>query len=74
MSVTKISTKNPHFDGLHYDNWTELIENLLCANGLSSLVKTSFEEPNEGIVLIDAQMENTKRNDHNVKHYPFLSH
>jgi len=34
MSDTKLSGKIPHFDGLHYDHWSELMENLLHAKGL----------------------------------------
>ena len=51
MSDEKISVKIPHFDGSHYDHWSELMENLLRAKGLWNLVETGIKEPNEGVVL-----------------------
>ena len=74
MSDGQSSAKIPHFDGLHYDHWSELTENLLRAKGLWSLVKTSFKESSERTVLTNAeleQLENTRTKDHKVKHYLF---
>ncbi|KAK6935707.1 PHF5-like [Dillenia turbinata] len=74
MSDEKISAKIPHFNGLHYDHWSELMENLLCAKGLWSLVEKGFEEPCEGTTLTETkleQLETARTNDHKVKHYLF---
>ena len=46
MSEDKTLTKIPHFDR-HYDHWSELMENLLRAKGLWSVVKIGFSEPEE---------------------------
>ncbi|XP_020271671.1 uncharacterized protein LOC109846843 [Asparagus officinalis] len=67
MSDDKVSAKIPHFDGLHYDHWSELMENLLRAKGLWSLVENGFEEPRAGTILTDTQqeqLENTRMKDH----------
>lgn len=73
MSEEKSSlTKIPHFDGRHYDHWSELMENLLRAKGLWSMVENSFEEPTEETVLTDAQqvqLNDARTKDHKVKHY-----
>lgn len=64
-------TKIPQFSG-HYDHWSELMENLLRAKGLWSLVENGFEEPREGTLLTDAQqeqLEDARTKDHQVKHY-----
>jgi len=37
MKNKKLSTKISHFQ--HYDHWSELMENLICAKGLKDLVK-----------------------------------
>ena len=50
MSEYKTLPKVPHFDG-HYDCWSELIENLLRAKGLWSVVEIGFSEPEEGTIL-----------------------
>ncbi|KAF2319864.1 hypothetical protein GH714_019786 [Hevea brasiliensis] len=54
MSDDKTLTKIPHFDG-HYDHWSELMENLLRAKGLWSLVENGFEEPQMETRLTDTQ-------------------
>ncbi|KAJ1403517.1 hypothetical protein SESBI_27225 [Sesbania bispinosa] len=74
MNNEKLSAKTPHFDGLHYDHWSELMENLLRAKGLWNLVKNGVEEPIEGAVLTDAELEHLEKSrteDHKVKHYLF---
>jgi RNase H-fold protein (predicted Holliday junction resolvase) len=74
MSDTKLSAKIPHFDGLHYDHWSELMENLLRAKGLWSMIEIGYQEPIETTVLTEEQLEllqNSKTNDHKVKHYLF---
>ena len=74
MSDTKLSAKIPHFDGLHYDHWSELMENLLRAKGLWSMIEIGYQEPIETAVLTEEQLEllqNSKTNDHKVKHYLF---
>ncbi|KAI5425021.1 hypothetical protein KIW84_030992 [Lathyrus oleraceus] len=69
MSDDKTLTKIPQFDG-HYDHWSELMENLLRAKGLWSLVKEGYTEPAAGIELNAAQKE-LKMKDCQVKHYLF---
>ncbi|CAM8898230.1 unnamed protein product [Rhodiola kirilowii] len=76
MSDEKFSSKISHFDGNHYDHWSELMENLLRAKGLWNLVQNGFIEPNEGaiVVLTDAQrdlLDNARQKDQKVKHYLF---
>ena len=44
MSEDKTLTKIPHFDG-HYDHLSELMENLLRAKGLWSLIEEGVIEP-----------------------------
>lgn len=73
MSEDKTLTKIPHFDG-HYDHWSELMENLLRAKGLWSLVANGFVELEEGTEANEAekkQAEDLKTKDHQVKHYLF---
>ena len=73
MSEDKILTKIPHFDG-HYDHWSELMENLLRAKGLWSVVENGFSEPEEGTMLTVAQeghLDDARLKDHPVKHYLF---
>jgi len=73
MSEDKTLTKIPHFDG-HYDHWSELMENLLRAKGLWSLVENGFTKPKEGTLLTEAQqaqLDDTRLKDHQVKHYLF---
>ncbi|KAF2283318.1 hypothetical protein GH714_002228 [Hevea brasiliensis] len=73
MSDDKTLTKIPHFDG-HYDHWSELMENLLRAKGLWSLVENGFEEPQMETRLTDtqqAQLDDARTKDHQVKHYLF---
>ena len=73
MSDDKTLTKIPQFDG-HYDHWSELMENLLRAKGLWSLVKDGYTEPAEGIELTAAQkklFKELKMKDCQVKHYLF---
>ena len=72
MSDDKTLTKNPHFDGQHYDHWSELMENLLRAKGLWSLVENGIQEPIVGTALSNAQqtqLDDAKMKDHQVKHY-----
>lgn len=58
MSEDKIKEKIPHFDGLHYDHWRELMENLIRAKGLWSSVEQGFEEPRVATMLTEqAQKE-----------------
>ncbi|GAA0154870.1 hypothetical protein LIER_37985 [Lithospermum erythrorhizon] len=52
MSDDKTLTKIPHFDG-HYDHWSELMENLLRAEGLWDIVERGFVEPLDGALLND---------------------
>jgi len=47
------------------------MENLLRAKWLWDLVKIGVEEPDEGVALTDEQLENTRLDDHKVKHYLF---
>lgn len=71
MSEEKGLTKIPQFSG-HYDHWSELVENLLRAKGLWSLVENGFEEPKVGTLLTDAQqaqLQDARTKDHQVKHY-----
>ncbi|KAF2295179.1 hypothetical protein GH714_031933 [Hevea brasiliensis] len=73
MSDDKTLTKIPHFDG-HYDHWSELMENLLRAKGLWSLIENGFEEPKQEMRLTEAQqaqLDDAKTKDHQVKHYLF---
>ena len=73
MSDDKTLTKIPQFDG-HCDHWSELMENLLRAKGLWSLVKDGYTEPAEGIELTAAKkklFEELKMKDCQVKHYLF---
>ena len=73
MSNDKTLTKIPQFDG-HYDHWSELMENLLCAKGLWSLVEEGNTELAEGIEVTAAlkrNLEEFKMKDHQVKHYLF---
>ena len=73
MSSNKTLTKIPQFDG-HYDHWSELMENLLRAKGLWSLVEEGYTEPTEGIKVTAAQKRNLdkfKMKDHQVMHYLF---
>jgi len=73
MSDDKTLTKIPQFDG-HYDHWSELMENLLRAKGLWSLVEEGYAEPEEGIEITAAKkknLEELKMKDHQVKHYLF---
>lgn len=73
MNDDKTLTKIPHFDG-HYDHWSELMENLLRAKGLWSLVENGFERPVEGTRLTEAQqalLDDATTKDYQVKHYLF---
>ncbi|CAM8983646.1 unnamed protein product [Rhodiola kirilowii] len=74
MSDEQFSAKIPHFNGNHYDHWSELMENLLKSKGLWGLIDAGFEEPKDVSKLTDAQMElldNARQKDHKVKHYLF---
>lgn len=74
MSDEKVFAKIPHFDGLHYDHWSELMENLLRAKGLWSLIKEGVKEPTAGTVLTNEQqeqLESRRLQDHKEKHYLF---
>ncbi|KAL1204610.1 hypothetical protein V5N11_033246 [Cardamine amara subsp. amara] len=73
MSDDKTLTKIPRFDG-HYDHWSELMENLLRAKGLWSLVAEGYTETAEGVEATAEQhklLEDLKMKDHQVKHYLF---
>ena len=73
MSEDKILTKIPHSDG-YYDHWSELMENLLRAKGLWSVVENGFSEPEEGTMLTEAQkghLDDARLQDHQIKHYLF---
>lgn len=73
MSDDKTLTKIPHFDG-HYDHWSELMENLLRAKGLWSLIENGFEEPPIATRLSEtqqAQLDDARTKDYQVKHYLF---
>ena len=75
MSEDKTLTKIPHFDG-YYNHWSELMENLLRAKGLWSLVENGFEEPRPGTLLTETQqmqLDDARTKDHQVKHYLFQS-
>ena len=54
MSDDKTFTKILQFDG-HYDHLSELMENLLRAKGLWSLVEEGYTEPVEGIEVTSAE-------------------
>ena len=71
MSEDKNLTKIPHSDG-HYDHWSELMENLLIAKDLWSVVELGFSEQEEGTMLTEAQkghLDDVRLKDHQVKHY-----
>ena len=73
MSEDKTLAKIPHFDG-HYDHWSELMENLLIAKSLWSVMEIGFSEPEEGTMLTEAQkghLDDARLKDHQVKHYLF---
>ena len=73
MGDDKTLTKIPRFDG-HYDHWSELMENLLRAKGLWSMVAEGYTEIAEGVEATAAQrkeLEDLKMEDHQVKHYLF---
>nr|KYP47367.1 hypothetical protein KK1_030981 [Cajanus cajan] len=44
MSDEKISAKIHFFDGLHYDQWSELVKNLPCAKELQDLENTRTKD------------------------------
>ena len=54
MSEDKTLTKIPHYDD-HCDHLSELMENLLRAKSLWSVVKIGFLESKEGTMLTEAQ-------------------
>lgn len=63
----------PRFDG-HYNHWSELMENLLRAKGLWSLVEEGIPETAAGLETTAAQqksLEDLKKKDHQVKYYLF---
>lgn len=53
MNEEKISSV-PQFNDQYYDHWSELMENILRAKGLWSLVEDGLEEPKDGVALTDA--------------------
>ncbi|GAA0141425.1 hypothetical protein LIER_02570 [Lithospermum erythrorhizon] len=74
MSEGKSNSKVPHFDGKHYDHWSELMENLLKAKGLWGVVERGVGEPIDGRMLNENQqalLDEARRHDHKVKHYLF---
>ena len=67
MSEDKSLMKIPHFDGQHYDHWSELMENLLRVKGLWSLIEIGIQEPLIGIALSNVQqmqLNDAKMKDH----------
>lgn len=73
MSDDKTLTKIPHFDD-HYDHWSELMENLLRAKVLWSLVADGYTEIAAGAEATAVQQkdqEDLKMKDHHVKHFLF---
>ena len=67
--------KLPQFDG-HWNHWSEVMENFFRARGLWSLIETGVEEPLDATVLTaeqSLQLENSRTNDHKVKHYLYQS-
>lgn len=73
MSNDKTLTKIPHFDG-HYNHWSELMENLLRAKGLWSLVADGYSETEARADETAMQLrdqEDLKMKDHQVKHFLF---
>ncbi|GAA0175410.1 hypothetical protein LIER_28589 [Lithospermum erythrorhizon] len=54
MAEDKTVTVIPHFDG-HYDHWSEMMENLLKAKGLWSVVERGHVEPLNTDVLNENQ-------------------
>ncbi|RDX88106.1 hypothetical protein CR513_30342, partial [Mucuna pruriens] len=56
MDNEKLSTKIPYFVDQYYNHWSELMDNLLRA---------------KGTILIDAQLEKFRTEDHKAKHYLF---
>ena len=72
MIEDKSLMKIPHFDGQHYDHWSELMENLLRAKGLWSLVEIGVQETIIRTTLSNVQqtqLDDAKMKDHQVKHY-----
>ncbi|GAA0183624.1 hypothetical protein LIER_31002 [Lithospermum erythrorhizon] len=73
MNEDKTHTKIPFFDG-HYDHWSELMENLLRANGLFGMIERGFVPHLEGTLLSDNQqalLDDARLKDHQVKNYLF---
>ena len=67
--------KLPQFDG-HWDHWSEVMENFFRSKGLWSTIETGFEESSSSTVLTAEhaqQLEETKKDDHKVKHYVYQS-
>ncbi|GAA0184997.1 hypothetical protein LIER_32285 [Lithospermum erythrorhizon] len=63
----------PRFDG-HYDHWSEMMENLLRAKGVWSVVERGHVEPLNTEVLNNNQrvlLEESWTRDYQVKHYLF---
>ncbi|GAA0187367.1 hypothetical protein LIER_34655 [Lithospermum erythrorhizon] len=54
MAEDKILQTIPHFDG-HYDHWSEMMENLLRAKGLWSVIERGHVEPLNTDMLNDNQ-------------------
>lgn len=59
MSEDKFSAKIPQFDGQHYDHWSEMMENLLRAKGLWSLIENGVQDPTQGTVATSTQTGQT---------------
>ena len=73
MSEDKTLAKIPHFDG-HYDDWSELMKNLLRAKGLWGVVEIGFSELEDGTMLTKVEkghLDDARLKDHQVKHYLF---
>ncbi|XP_076944929.1 uncharacterized protein LOC143615773 [Bidens hawaiensis] len=71
MSEEKL--KIPVFD-VHYEHWSEMMENLLCAKELWNLIEPWIIEPAVGIAQSDTQkrkLEELRMTDRQVKHYLF---
>ncbi|GAA0160582.1 hypothetical protein LIER_17103 [Lithospermum erythrorhizon] len=73
MSEDKTLTQIPHFDG-HYDHWSEMMENLLRAKGLSGIIEKGIGEPVDNAALTEHQralLDEVRTKAHQVKHYLF---
>ncbi|GAA0171275.1 hypothetical protein LIER_25348 [Lithospermum erythrorhizon] len=73
MAEDRSHTIVPKFDG-HYDHWREMMENLLKAKGVWSVIERGHVEPLNTEVLNDNQralLDESRTRDCQVKHYLF---